>query len=291
MYALDAKRGVPEWSAEVRRTKGFDLPLKRDRHKQYKVRPGSRLRVNMTSDTFVEEADVWRDEMWDIIRARRDVAFWLLTKRPERIAEHLPRDWGDGWGNVCLNISCENQAAFDERWPHLRDVPARHKGLCCAPLLGPIDIRDALPHVDAVDCGGENYDDPRPIDVAWVESLSHQCEQARVNFCWFESGTRVVVDGRETYVPSKTDQSRVAYASDLSRKFYEQPFELVDTEGLPIARLGMHDKRYNKCRCAFCAGRMTCDGCSSCGDCRHVELVDIETLWEYEQQQMGEGNG
>lgn len=93
---------------------------------------------------------------------------------------------------------------------------AKHKGLCCAPLLGPLDIRAALPYVDAVDCGGENYDYPRPIDVSWVESLSRQCEQARVNFCWFESGTRLKVFGRETYVATKREQSMVAYSFGLS---------------------------------------------------------------------------
>ena len=50
----------------------------------------------MTSDTFVEEADVWRDEMWDIIRKRPDVIFYILTKRVPRISECLPADWGDG---------------------------------------------------------------------------------------------------------------------------------------------------------------------------------------------------
>ena len=44
----------------------------------------------MTSDFFLEEADAWRDEVWDIIRQRPDVRFWILTKRADRIADHLP---------------------------------------------------------------------------------------------------------------------------------------------------------------------------------------------------------
>lgn len=287
MYALDERRGVPEWSSEVHRTKGFDLPFRRDRHRQYKVKPGSVLRVNMTSDTFVEEADAWRDEMWDIIRTRSDVGFWILTKRPERIMSHLPSDWGDGWGNVCLNISCENQEMFELRWPQLREVPAKHKGLCCAPLLGPLDIRAALPYVDAVDCGGENYDYPRPIDVSWVESLSKQCEQARVNFCWFESGTRLVVNGRETYVATKREQSMVAYSFGLSHKFYEQPYELYDSEGHVVERVDDADRVYNKHRCAFCATRLFCDGCGACGDCKRIERVSEDALVAYERQQLG----
>ncbi len=48
----------------------------------------------MTSDFFLEEADDWRDEAWSIIERRPDVKFFLLTKRPDRVAEHLPFNWG-----------------------------------------------------------------------------------------------------------------------------------------------------------------------------------------------------
>ena len=50
----------------------------------------------MTSDFFLEEADPWRPEAWDIMRLRSDVIFYLLTKRPERAARCLPEDWGNG---------------------------------------------------------------------------------------------------------------------------------------------------------------------------------------------------
>ena len=47
----------------------------------------------MTSDFFLEEADPWRAEAWDIMHQRSDVVFFLLTKRPQRVRECLPRDW------------------------------------------------------------------------------------------------------------------------------------------------------------------------------------------------------
>ena len=73
----------------------------------------------MTSDFFLEEADVWRTQTWDIMRIRSDVKFFLLTKRPERILSCLPSDWGDGWGNIMINITVENQKRADKRIPHL----------------------------------------------------------------------------------------------------------------------------------------------------------------------------
>ena len=72
----------------------------------------------------------------DIIKKRPDVKFFLLTKRPERVAEHLPSDWGDGWENVMFNVTCENQRRADERIPILLKLPFKHKGIMCAPFIG-----------------------------------------------------------------------------------------------------------------------------------------------------------
>lgn len=140
MYFLDRVRAEKSGS-EIYRTKtAFNYPLQRDRQRNYKVPSGALLRVCMTSDFFLEEADGWRDEAWDIMRQRPDVRFWLLTKRPERIKNCLPSDWGDGWENIVMNVTCENQSRADERIPILLDIPAKHKGLCVAPFIGPVRI-------------------------------------------------------------------------------------------------------------------------------------------------------
>ena len=78
MYYLDSLRDKD--GSEIYRTKaGFRYPLSKDRHGNYKVGSGEMLRVCMTSDFFLPEADEWRDEAWDIIRQRPDVKFFLLT--------------------------------------------------------------------------------------------------------------------------------------------------------------------------------------------------------------------
>jgi len=89
----------------------------RDKNKKYKIQSGEMISVCMTSDFFLEEADGWREEAWDIIHKRSDVIFLLLTKRPERIPKNLPETWGTGWDNVFLNVTCENQIRADERVP------------------------------------------------------------------------------------------------------------------------------------------------------------------------------
>ena len=78
MYFLDEVRGVPERAAEIRKTGDFRKPLKKDRSGRYKIPAGYWLRSNITSDTFLEEADEWRGEMWEMIRKRPDVRFYIL---------------------------------------------------------------------------------------------------------------------------------------------------------------------------------------------------------------------
>lgn len=93
------------------------------------------IRVCMTSDFFLEEADGWREEAWEMMRMRPDVNFFLLTKRPQRVEKCLPNDWNSGWENIMLNVSCENQMRADERIPLLLQLPFKHKGVLCAPFF------------------------------------------------------------------------------------------------------------------------------------------------------------
>ena len=70
MYFLDRMRDQD--GSRIYRTKGgFRYPLSKDRQGRYKVKSGEMIRVCMTSDFFLEEADAWRDEAWAVMRRRR----------------------------------------------------------------------------------------------------------------------------------------------------------------------------------------------------------------------------
>lgn len=92
------------------------------------------------SDWFIEQADEWRPEAWEIIKRTPHLTYQILTKRPERIAGHLPSDWGKGYPNVWLGVSCENQEYADLRINHLLSVPAVIRFISAEPLLGPVDL-------------------------------------------------------------------------------------------------------------------------------------------------------
>ena len=267
MYFLDAQRGKD--GGEIFRTKaGFRYPLSKDREGRWKVKSGEMLRVCMTSDFFLEEADQWREEAWDIIRQRPDVKFFLLTKRPERVADHLPADWGQGWEHVMFNVTCENQRLADERVPLLLSLPFRHKGIMCAPFIGPVSIRDYLPsgQIEQVLCDGENYGGERPCHYEWVKSLRDECAAYDVTFVFCGTGRRFVKDGKLYRIEGSGVQSRQAYLSGLSYRGKPMDFKLRDTWGLPIPESELYVP-YFGLRCESCGMRLSCNGCSRCGKC------------------------
>lgn len=95
------------------------------------------------SDFFIEEADEWRADAWDIIRQTPQHQWQILTKRPERIMQCLPPDWGEGWANVWLGVSVENEQ-FTSRIAILQKVPAATRFLSIEPLIGPVNLHPWL---------------------------------------------------------------------------------------------------------------------------------------------------
>lgn len=195
----------------------FDLPVKKDRAGNYKLESGSFVRVCMMSDFFLEEADEWRDEAWDIIRRRPDVTFSLLTKRAHRIMDCLPEDWGDGWDHVTFSVSCENQTRLDERMPYLLALPAKHRWVSLKPFIGEIDIDPYLASgkIETVLAGGENYLGSRPLQYDWVKKVHDACVKYHVQLIFGQTGNVFVKDGVEYKIRSRQTQTEQALLSGL----------------------------------------------------------------------------
>lgn len=268
MYFLDKKRGL-DGSHVFRTQSGFTYPLHKSRDGRYKIHSGEMIRVCMSSDFFLEDADCWREEAWSIIKARSDVKFFLLTKRPERVSSALPADWGDGWENVFFNVTCENQRRADERIPMLLNLPFKHKGIMTAPLIGPIEISRYLAtgQIEQVIAGGENYDGARPCDFDWVKSLSAQCRASDVSFCFIETGTEFVKDGRLYHLPNKHLQSKMAHKAGVNHIGRPMHFVLRNQFGHILAPESLYKPVYRD-NCATCGSRLICNGCSNCGHCK-----------------------
>lgn len=135
------------------------------------------------SDFFHLEADLWRDEAWDIIRETPHLTYQILTKRVERVEDCLPDDWGAGWPNVWLGVSVENQR-WITRAGILSNIPARVRFLSCEPLLGPvsIDIADLPMLLHWVIVGGESGPGARPMHEKWARQLRDECNDYQIAF-------------------------------------------------------------------------------------------------------------
>ena len=60
----------------------FNLPLKKDRSGNFKIASGSEVATCFTSDFFLEEADAWRSEAWEIIKKGQMFIFLFAPKDP-----------------------------------------------------------------------------------------------------------------------------------------------------------------------------------------------------------------
>lgn len=268
MYFLDKMRG--QSGAQIYKVKNnFYYPLAKDRQGNYKIKSGEMVRVCMTSDFFLDRADIWREEAWQIMRARSDVVFLLITKRIHRVAECLPKNWNGGWENVFLTVTCENQKRADERIPQLLALPFKHKGIICAPFLGPVSIKKYLAdgQIEQVICGGENYNGARPCNFDWVKSLQKECIEANVTFCFMETGTLFIKDRKAYNLPSKRLQSEMAYKSGMNYTGKPIDFKLYDQFGRQIGKDRLYERKFGA-KCEQCVSRIICNGCSNCEICK-----------------------
>lgn len=205
--------------------------------------------VRLDGDVFEDFGYGELDTVFGVMAICRHLTFQILTKRPDRASQFLNRDqvlsrrhdsvrainrkggmtWCKGctpWAvmdedaalpNVWLGTSCEDQAAADERIPHLLRCPAAVRFLSCEPLIGEVDLNSVKggtqwiggqrgcagthrgigtpecpkephhhhdercgPGIDWVIVGGESGKGARPCDVAWIRSIVEQCREAGV---------------------------------------------------------------------------------------------------------------
>lgn len=151
---------------------------------------GVRARVFCASmaDVFEEQApEGQREKLWQVIRETPYLDWQLLTKRPHLIAALLPADWGDGWPNVWLGTSIEDERVTD-RISHLVKVPAKVHFLSLEPLIGPLNNLP-LRHIEWAIVGGESGPGARRMSADWARDLRQQCEKAGVAYFFKQTGS------------------------------------------------------------------------------------------------------
>lgn len=182
-------------------------PIKWDRTAE---RQGVRRKVFCASlaDVFEDRPDLEtpRRRLWETIRATPNLDWQLLTKRPENITRLLPADWGvnvNGYPNVWLGVSAENQSRWNERVPVLCQIPARVHFVSYEPALGRVDPASTYPLVpEWVICGGESGLHRRGFDPEWAREMRDQCRSLGIAF-WFKQGSHRF-PGKQTELDGET---------------------------------------------------------------------------------------
>jgi protein gp37 len=128
------------------------------------------------SDFFVEEADVWRSEAWNVIMQTPHHTYLVLTKRPERITPSALQ-WPK---HIWLGVSVETLRQYN-RIDHLRKIHAHIRFLSMEPLLSRTQNTD-LSGIHWVIAGTESGPGARRTDLGWLRALRDKCQQERVAF-------------------------------------------------------------------------------------------------------------
>ena len=205
----DYKRGIN--TSEIVKTKDFYKPIEKLKNGNYKMKSGL-VYLCFQSDFLIKEADKWRNECFRMIKERQDCKFLFLTKRIERFKEIIPDDWNDGYDNVIVCCTVENQKNADYKLSIFKDLPIKHKCITMQPLLEKVNIEKFLDDIELVLVGGEQDYNARVLDYDWVLDIRKQCIKHNVNFEFRQCGTYTIKDGKtykiETY--NLTKQARLA---------------------------------------------------------------------------------
>lgn len=190
----DTKRDVD--TNRIEKTDSFFAPIKKNKNGEYKMKSGSTVYVCFSSDFLIEEADEWRIECWQMIKERNDLHFIFLTKRIERFMKCIPSDWSDGYDNVTVGCTIENQEGATKRLTIFDNLPIKHKNIIAQPLIEELDIESHLQGIELVVVGGEQDKNARPLDYEWVLKIREQCIRQNVHFNFRQLGTHFIKDGK-----------------------------------------------------------------------------------------------
>jgi protein gp37 len=178
----------------VRKTRTvFNLPLK--------IKEPSRIFTSSLTDFFHPDIDAYRHEAWDIIRRCPQHTFQILTKRPERIADHLPEDWGDGWDNVWLGTSVGSNKGIG-RINEIINLTTKDWKCIFFISIEPlyekpeIPFLESLKYFDWVIVGGESGNEKgnyryRQCELEWIEAIIEECEEFGVPVFVKQLGTHL----------------------------------------------------------------------------------------------------
>jgi len=183
---------------QIVRTKTvFNLPLK--------LKEPSLIFTSSLTDFFHPAIDSYRNEAWDIIRKCPQHTFQILTKRPDRIIEHLPEFWEEIKAHVWLGTSIGSGKGITRLFDLISPIQSGTKFLSLEPLHGPLDLHldnfvdmghRVADLIDWVIVGGESGNENgkykyRECKLEWIEDIVAQCRDYGIPVFVKQMGTHL----------------------------------------------------------------------------------------------------
>lgn len=217
VYRGDAK--YDRDAEKVFKTKSFSLPIQKNKKGVYKLKSGV-VWTCFSSDFLLDSADEWRKEAWRMIKERSDCTFIFITKRISRFQQCVPADWGEGYDNVVIGVTCENQRTANERLPIFLKLPIKHKFIMCEPLLEKIELNNFLDaQIEGVIVGGETGSNARFCNYDWVLHIRECCVKHDVAFIFKQTGAKFIKNGKIFYIQRKYQHVQAKKASINFKNF------------------------------------------------------------------------
>lgn len=212
VYRIDKKHGKD--SSIVTKTQDYNLPIRKKKNGDYKVPSGKLLYTCFSSDFLVDDADDWRNEAWGMMHTRKDLQFLFITKRIHRLIDVLPDNWGEGYENVTICCTVENQKQANYRLPIYLKAPIKHKIIICEPLLSDIKLDSFLdPSIKQVIVGGESGNNARTCNYDWVLHIRQQCIDHGVPFRFKQTGANFLKDAKLYHIKRQFQHSQARKAA------------------------------------------------------------------------------
>lgn len=175
----------------------------------HKYPRGCKVFVNSMSDTFHNKiSDSHLKMLFNIMGAKSDVTFQVLTKRNMRMYRFLTEFPELVTPNIWVGVTAENQEMVNERVDSLAQAKKEIKRLTnkditifvsCEPLLESIDLSKYIDDLDWVIVGGEKaHKKGRVMRYKWVEDIYLQCRKTDTPFFfkqWGDGEAKVRVKG------------------------------------------------------------------------------------------------
>jgi protein gp37 len=153
------------------------------------------------ADVFDANApEEWRERLWQLIKETRNLAWLLLTKRPQNIEKFLPREIME-LENVWLGCSIENQLRADQRLPIMRSLPTPRTFLSVEPLLEEVSF--PLEGISWIIVGGESGNEARSFHLEWAIALKEQADREKVPFFFKQAGSKAFFKGKPLTLTDK----------------------------------------------------------------------------------------